>query len=72
MHYTDVTHVMDDMQRPFPKGVTAVPKGSSGFSTAVTPLYAALLPKVIFCDVFTGTILSSPAARFSSTEHSAT
>jgi hypothetical protein len=34
MHYTDVMHVVDDMQRPFPKG-------SSGFSSAVTPLYAA-------------------------------
>ena len=65
MHYTDVMHVVDDMQRPFPKG-------SSGFSSAVTPLYAAPLPKVIFCDVFTGTTLSSPAARFSSSEHRAT
>ena len=65
MRYTDVTHVVDDMQRPFPKG-------SSGFSSAVTPLYAAPLPKVIFCDVFTGTTLSSPAARFSFMEHRAT
>ena len=34
MHYTDVMPVVDDLQRPFPQG-------SSGFSSAVSPLYAA-------------------------------
>jgi hypothetical protein len=34
MRYTDAMHVVEDMQRSFPKG-------SSGFSSAVTPLYVA-------------------------------
>ena len=36
MHYTDVMHVIDDMQRPFPKN-------SSGFNSAVTPLYDLII-----------------------------